>query len=155
MRREPGFPASAAALRFGLAAVLVVGAASCQTLGGTGNAGADLAKSRASLSEARAKLDRAARDGDLQKVSSAMGEIGTQFDAIESKTTSMNLMDNETMKIQIATGRRTMTETDRWIQVNDAEAVRSQVAQLDPVLDQVDVLLDRAVKSSTPASGAP
>ena len=80
-----------------------------------------------------------------------MKEIGSSFDAIEARGSSMNLMDHESLKIQLATGRNTMTETDRWIQVNDADAVRNQVAQLDPVLGEIDVLLDRAVKSSAPA----
>lgn len=132
-----------------LLVTVAVGVVSCQTLGGTGDAGTDFAKYRASLADAKSRMDRAAQDSDIATVSKAMGEIGQDFDAIEQKTSAMNLMDNESMKIQIATGRQTITETDRWVQVNDAEAVRSQVAQLDPVLGQIDVLLDRAVKSST------
>jgi len=97
-------------------------------------------------------LNRTARDSDLQGVSTSLRDIGSQFDAIESKGSAMNLMDRENMNIQIATGRRIITETSRWVQVNDADAVRSQVAELDPILEKVDVLLDRAVKSSVPAS---
>lgn len=136
-------------------AMIVAGATSCQTLGGSGASGADFAAYRSSLSDARGRMDRAAQDSDIQGVAKAMTEIGKQFDAIEAKTSAMNLMDNETMKIQIATGRRIITETDRWVQVNDPEAVRSQVAQLDPVLAEIDGLLDRAVKSSAPATGTP
>jgi len=128
---------------------IALGTASCQTLSGTGDSGADFAKYRTSLADAKGRMDQAAQNSDIATVSQAMGEIGHDFDAIEQKTSAMNLMDNESMKIQIATGRRTITETDRWVQVNDAEAVRSQVAQLDPVLGEIDVLLDRAVKSST------
>jgi hypothetical protein len=136
-------------------AALAIGAVSCQTLAGKGDAGADFAAYRTALSEAKGRMDRAAQDSDVQGVSKAMKEIGDQFNAIESKTSSMNLMDNETMKIQIATGRNTITQTGPWVQNNDAEAVRAQVAQLDPVLSEIDVLLDRAVKSSAPASGTP
>lgn len=131
----------------GLAALLVV---SCQTLSGSGASGAEFAASRQKLIETRTSMDKAAQDGDLSAVGKAMGEIGTQFDAIESRGSSMNIMDLESMKIQMATGRHAITETDRWIQVNDAEAVRNQVAQLDPILDEIDGLLDRAVKSSVP-----
>ena len=141
------------ALRLAWIVALALGAVSCQTLGGTGASGGDFATYRTTLSEAKGRMDRAAQDSDIPSVTKAMGVISEQLDAIESKTSSMNLMDNEATKIQIATGRRIITETDRWVQVNDAEAVRSQVAQLDPVLNEIDVLLDRAVKSSAPASG--
>jgi len=134
-------------------AALSFGATSCQTLAGSGQSGAALADSKTKLAESRASMDRAAQDGDLQSVGSAMKSIGSQFDIVESKSSAMNLMDRENMAIQIATGRRTITETERWIQSNDTEAVRSQVAQLDPILDNVDGLLDRAVKSSVPADG--
>ena len=132
---------------------LSFGATSCQTLAGSGQSGAALADSKSKLAESRASMDRALQDGDLQGVGNAMKSIGSQFDEVESKSSAMNLMDRENMAIQIATGRRTITETDRWIQSNDAEAVKNQVAQLDPILDNVDGLLDRAVKSSVPADG--
>lgn len=136
-----------------LLAAVALGAASCQTLAGKGDAGADFAAYRTSLSDAKGRMDRAAQNSDVQGVSQAMKEINDQFNAIESKGSSMNLMDNETMKIQIATGRNTITQTGPWVQNNDAEQVRSQVAQLDPVLVEIDGLLDRAVKSSAPAPG--
>lgn len=93
-------------------------------------------------------------DGDLQAVATSLRAVGSQFDAVEKKSSAMNLMDRENLNIQIATGRRIITETSRWVSVNDADAVRSQVAELDPILVKIDVLLDRAVKSSVPASGA-
>lgn len=134
------------------ACLLALGACSCETLSGSGASGAELARSKTELTESRARLRRAAQDGDVQGASRAMTEIGRQFDAVEAKSSSMNLMDREALKIQIATGRRTITEAQRWVPVNDAEAIRSQTALLNPVLDQIDVLLDRAVKSSaTPA----
>jgi len=141
-------PVAAAAL----AALLALAASSCETLSGSGQSGAQFAQNRAQLSESRAALNRTARDSDLQGVSTSLRDIGSQFDAIESKGSAMNLMDRENMNIQIATGRRIITETSRWVQVNDADAVRSQVGELDPILEKVDVLLDRAVKSSVPAS---
>jgi hypothetical protein len=140
---------------FVVLAAVSIAAVSCQTLGGTGASGADLAAYRASLSESRGRMDRAAQNSDVPGVSKAMKEIGREFDAIEPRASSMNLMDHQTMKIQIATGRNTITATDPWVQNNDAEAVRSQVAQLDPILDEIDRLLDRAVKSSAPAPGTP
>lgn len=92
-------------------------------------------------------------DGDLQAVATSIRGVGSQFDAIEKKNSSMNLMDRENLNIQIATGRRIITETSRWVSVNDADAVRSQVSELDPILAKIDALLDRAVKSSVPAAG--
>jgi predicted small secreted protein len=139
----------------GVAALLALamGVTSCETLSGSGKSGAALAESKEKLTESRAALNRAAQDGDLQGVGTAMRSIGSLFDTIESKSSAMNLMDRENMAIQIATGRRTITETDRWIQSNDTEAVRSQVSQLDPILANIDGLLDRAVKSSVPEGG--
>jgi hypothetical protein len=131
-----------------------LGATSCETLSGSGKSSAALAEVRTELGESRSALNRAAQEGDLQGVSAAMREIGAQFNTIQSKSSAMNLMDRETMAIQIATGRRTITETERWIPANDVEAVRSQVAQLDPILSQIDGLLDRAVKSSVPSDDA-
>lgn len=93
-------------------------------------------------------------DADIQAVATSLRAIRSQLTAIEKRNSGINLMDRENLNIQIATGRRVITETDRWVTVNDAEAVRSQVAQLDPILANIDVLLDRAVKSSVPASGA-
>ena len=137
------------------ALVLAVGTPGCETLGGSGSAGPELSRYRTELTETRARLRRATQDADVKGASRAMAEIRRQFDAIESKSSSMNLMDREALKIQIATGRRTLTEADRWVQVNDVEAVRSQTALLEPVLDQIDVLLDRAVKSSGTAAETP
>jgi hypothetical protein len=138
----------AAFLGLALATLAVAG---CQTLAGSQDQGAALAKYKAQLTDLKGRMDQAAQSSDLPGVASAMKEIGASFDAIEARGSSMNLMDHESLKIQLATGRNTMTETDRWIQVNDPDAVRNQVAQLDPVLGEIDVLLDRAVKSSAPA----
>lgn len=140
-------------LRILAVALVALASSSCQTLGGSGDSGAELARSRTELTAARARLHRAAQSSDAPGASRAMGEIRSLFDTIEAKSGSMNLMDREALKIQIATGRRTMTEADRWVQVNDAEAIRSQTALLDPVLDQIDVLLDRAVRSSAGSAG--
>jgi hypothetical protein len=151
MRIHDRLPPVAAA---GIAAILALAASSCETLSGAGHSGAQFAQYRQALAESRATLDKAAQDGDLQAVNTSMRSIGSQFDAIESKGGDMNIMDRESMAIQLATGRRTMTEASRWVSVNDADAVRSQVAELDPILTEVDVLLDRAVKSSVPATGS-
>jgi hypothetical protein len=142
-------PVAAAAL----AALLALGASSCETLSGSGQSGADFAQSRAELAASRSALNRAAMDGDLPAVATSLRGVGSQFDAIEKKNSSMNLMDRENLNIQIATGRRIITETSRWVSVNDADAVRSQVSELDPILVKIDALLDRAVKSSVPDPG--
>jgi hypothetical protein len=133
---------------------LTLGASSCETLSGSGKSGADFAQSRVELAASRSALNRAAMDANLQAVATSLRAVESQFNAIEKKNSGINLMDRENLNIQIATGRRIITETSRWVTVNDAEAVRSQVAQLDPILANIDVLLDRAVKSSVPASGA-
>ena len=138
------------------AALLTLAVSSCETLSGSGQSGADLARERTQLSETRAALNRATQEGDLTRVGVLLSAVRTKFDAIESKSSSMNLLDREHLAIKIATGRRTISEAERWVPVNDVEAVRSQVGNLDPILGEIDVLLDRAVKSSeTPSTQTP
>jgi hypothetical protein len=139
-----------------LAVGLALATSSCETLSGSGKSGAELALERTQLSETRAALNRATQEGDLQRVGPLLSAIRVKFDAIEAKSSSMNLLDREHLAIKIATGRRTIAEAERWVPVNDVEAVRSQIAELDPMLGEIDVLLDRAVKSSeTPSTQTP
>ena len=138
-----------------LAALLALASTSCETLetfSGSGKSGAELARHKKELADSRTAMNRAAQEGDLHKIQTTLSAIGSQFNAIQSKSSAMNLMDRESMAIKMATGRRTITEASRWVQVSDADAVRSQVAHLDPILAEIDVLLDRAVKSSVPAA---
>jgi hypothetical protein len=128
--------------------------ASCQTLAGSGTAGADFARLKKSLDQSRAQLNRAVAEGATEEVASPLQAIGADLDAIQRKSSAMNLMDRENLAIQAATARRIITSTRQWVANADIEAIRSEVARLDGVLNEVDGLLQRAIASSVPSSSS-
>jgi hypothetical protein len=123
----------------------------CQTLSGSGKGGPELAQLREQLGNTRTALDRASEEGDLPRAGALLSALGSRFDELESRSSAINLVDRESMAIQVATGRRAITEADRWVQSGDSEAVRGQVHQLDQVLDELDRILARAVRGSVDA----
>lgn len=132
-------------------AVVVAAASSCQTLAGSGKGGAQFAQVRSQLSDAKSSLDQAASDGSLDKISPLLHSISSNFDVMENRSSAINMVDREHLAISIATGRRTLTETDRWVSSGDVEAVRGQVKELDGILGDIDQILDRTIRSSTDA----
>jgi hypothetical protein len=138
----------------GLAAVLLLSLAGCQTLAGSGEGKAEFVEHRQKLAEARSALERAASQGDLAAAREQLGSIRSRLDTIESRSSGMNLLDRQHTALQVATARRTMTETERWIDAGDAEAVRSEVAKLGGTLTEIDTLLDRTIRGSNPETPA-
>jgi len=70
---------------------------------------------------------------------------------MENRSSAINMVDREHLAISIATGRRNITETDRWVASGDVDAVRSQVKELDAILGDIDQILDRTIRGSTDA----
>jgi hypothetical protein len=136
-----------------LAALALVATAvsSCQTLSGSGKGGPEFIQVRKQLTDARTSLDQAASDGSLDRVGPLLKSISSNFDVMENRSSAINMVDREHLAIQIATGRRTITETDRWVASADVDAVRSQVKELDGILADIDQILDRAIRGSTDA----
>jgi hypothetical protein len=126
---------------------------SCQTLSGSGKGGAEFAQARHQLADARTALDRAAADGNVDQIAPLLRSISSSFDALEARSSAMNLVDREHMAIQIATGRRTITEASRWVDAADVDAVRSQVKELDGTLAEMDAILERTIRGSNDATG--
>jgi len=137
-----------------LAAALALaglGASSCQTLSGSGKGGPEFIQVRKQLSDARASLDQAASNGSVDQVGPLLKSISSNFDVMENQSSAINMVDREHMAISIATGRRNITETDRWVASGDVDAVRSQVKELDAILGDIDQILDRTIRGSTDA----
>jgi hypothetical protein len=138
----------------GLAAVLLLAPAGCQTLSGSGEGRAEFVEHRQKLADARAALERAASRGDLAATREQLGSLRSRLDTIESRSSAMNMIDRQHAALQIATARRTMTEADRWIDAGDAESVRTEVAKLGGLLTEIDTLLDRTIRGSNPEAPA-
>jgi len=126
-------------------------AISCQTLAGSGKGGAEFIQVRKQLTDARNSLDQAASDGNMDQMGPLLKSISSNFDVMENRSSAINIVDREHLAIQIATGRRTITETDRWVASADVDAVRSQVKELDGILADIDQILDRTIRGSTDA----
>jgi hypothetical protein len=134
------------------ALALAILLASCETLAGSGGSGAEFTKLKQGLDDARGQLDRAVADGAADQIAEPLKAVGARLDEIESKSSPMNLMDRENLSIQIATARQLITSTQPWVANSDMDAIRPAVQKLDSVLNDIDVLLERAIRSAaTPA----
>ena len=100
------------------------------------------------LADDRAALGRAVAAGEVDGVGSRLQAISTRFDEIWAKSSAMNLLDREHLAIQLASGRRMITSINQWVSSNDIDAIRSEVEKLNPVLDDVDTLLDHTIRAT-------
>jgi len=132
-----------------LAAALALSLASCQTLAGKGGSPDEFKELKQALSDDRAGLSRALAAGEIDRVSGYIDGIGTRFDEIWAKSSAMNLLDREHLAIEIASGRRMLTSIRQWVSSTDLDAVRGEVEKLNPVLDDVDTLLDHTIRATS------
>jgi hypothetical protein len=123
-------------------------------MAGSGEGKAEFVEHRQKLVEERSALEGAASQGDLAGVRTHLGSIRSRLGAIESRSSAMNMLDRQHVALQIATARRTMTETERWIDAGDADAVRTEVGELGGILHEVDTILDRTIRGSNPDAPA-
>jgi hypothetical protein len=131
-----------------VAAGLAFSLASCQTLGGTKGNPKDFEELKQALSDTRARLSRAVSAGELDGVNSGLQGLTARFDEIWSKSSAMNLLDREHLAIQLASARRMITSINQWVANSDIDAVRTEVEKLNPVLDDVDTLLDHTIRAT-------
>jgi hypothetical protein len=131
-----------------LAAGLALSLASCQTLSGTKASPEEFKALKEALSNDRAGLNRALAAGELDRATGFLQGISTRFDEIWAKSSAMNLLDREHLAIQLASGRRMLTSINQWVSSSDIDAVRSEVEKLNPVLDDVDTLLDHTIRAT-------
>ncbi len=103
------------------------------------------------LADDRAGLNRAVAAGEVDGVARSLKGISSRFDEIWSKSSAMNLLDREHLAIVLASGRNMITSINQWVSSTDIDAIRSEVEKLNPVLDDVDTLLDHTIRAT--ASG--
>jgi hypothetical protein len=101
------------------------------------------------IAEAHSNLKRAVEEGSLDRLPALQREFNAQLDAVSSQSSAMNLLDREHLLLNLATVRRCLTEIDRFASSGDLDLVRAQVAQLDPTMEEIETLLDRADKIAT------
>jgi hypothetical protein len=130
------------------AAGLALSLNSCQTLAGKGGSPQEFEALRQSLSEDRSGLNRAVSAGELDRVHERLQGIRARFEEIWAKSSAMNLLDREHLAIQLASGRKIITSIDQWVASTDMDAIKSEVEKLNPVLDDVDTLLDHTIRAT-------
>ena len=131
-----------------LAAGLALSLVSCQTLSGTKGSPEEFKALKEALANDRAGLNRAVAAGELDRISGYLQGVSTRFDEVWAKSSAMNLLDREHLAIQLASGRRMITSISQWVTSSDIDAVRSEVEKLNPVLDDVDTLLDHTIRAT-------
>lgn len=146
MRLHARLPALAAA------SILVLGLASCQQLAGTGKGSAQFVELRSQLAGSREALRKAVGESDITRVAALLPAISGRLDEIEKRSSAMNMLDREHVALEIATARRTITETDRWVAAGDLDSVRLKVNQIDVSLGEIDQILDRTIRGATDQS---
>jgi hypothetical protein len=146
MRLHARLPALAAA------SILVLGLASCQQLAGTGKGSAQFVELRSQLAGSRDALRKAVGESDITRVAALLPAISGRLDEIEKRSSAMNMLDREHVALEIATARRTITETDRWVAAGDLDSVRLKVNQIDVSLGEIDQILDRTIRGATDQS---
>ena len=134
------------------ASVVVLGLASCQQLAGTGKGSAQFVELRTQLAGSREALRKAVGESDITRVAALLPAISTRLDEIEKRSSAMNMVDREHVALEIATARRTITETDRWVAAGDLDSVRLKVNQIDVSLGEIDQILDRTIRGATDQS---
>ncbi|HKO22105.1 MAG TPA: hypothetical protein VJX91_05575 [Candidatus Eisenbacteria bacterium] len=136
------------------ASVVLLGLASCQQLAGSGKGSAQFVELRTQLAGTREALRKAVGDSDVTRVGVLLPALSTRLDEIEKRSSAMNMLDREHVALEIATLRRTITETDRWVAAGDLDSVRLKISQIDTSLGEIDTILDRTIRGATDASSS-
>ncbi|HLF05599.1 MAG TPA: hypothetical protein VI893_00230 [Thermoplasmata archaeon] len=128
---------------------LVTLLASCGWAGDDKAVRVPFAQIKQQIAEAHSNLKRAVDEGSLDRLPALQRNFNAQLDAVSAQSSAMNLLDREHLLLNLATVRRCLTEIDRFAASGDVELVRAQVSQLDPTMEEIATLLDRADKIAT------
>ena len=107
---------------------------------------------RTQLAGSREALRKAIGEGDVTRVGILLPAVSSRLDDIEKRSSAMNMLDREHVALEIATARRTITETNRWVAAGDLDSVRLKVSQIDASLGEIDQILDRTIRGATDQS---
>jgi cytochrome c oxidase subunit 3 len=116
--------------------------------GGTKGSPEEFQALKESPGREQGRLSRALAAGEIDRVSGYLQGLSTCFNDIWAKSSAMNLLDREHLAIQLASGRKMITSINQWVSSSDIDAVRSEVEKLNPVLDDVDTLLDHTIRAT-------
>ena len=123
---------------------------SCQQLAGSGKGKAEFTELRTARTRERARRLSGDRTSRVWGSPPRSLEPSRQ---IEKRSSAMNMVDREHVALEIATVRRTITETDRWVTAGDLDSVRMKVNQIDVSLGEIDAILERTIRGSVEQSG--
>lgn len=130
-----------------LAALLAV--PSCQWAGDTKAVRVPFAELKQRVEDARARIESAVQEGSVDRVPALDQALNAELDAAAAQSSAMNLLDRQHLAINVATARRCLTEMDRFAQSGDVEDLRAQFQQLQPTVAEIQVLLERAERTTT------
>lgn len=130
-----------------LLALLVV--PSCQWAGDASARRVSYAVLKKQIDDVQTRLNSAVQNNEAERVPGLDREMNAALDAAMNQRSAMNLLDREHLAINVATARRCMTDMDRYAQSGDMELLRAQTQQLAPTISEIQVLLDRAEKTTT------
>lgn len=122
---------------------------SCGWAGDSKAVRVSFAQIKQQIEETRAGLKSAIDEGSLDRVPALNQALNAQLDQLSAQSSAMNLLDREHVAINVATARRCLNEIDRFVTAGDVELVRAQLAQLNPTMEEIATLLERADKIAT------
>jgi len=132
-------------LAVALAALLLPAFGACQKAGGPAS-GPSFSELRQRLDEAQTGLTSAASEGSIERVAELDRSLAATLDAIESRSSSLDLLSRESLNIQIASARQCLAALDRYAASGDVDLVTAQLKQLGPIVNEVDTILERGVR---------
>ena len=127
----------------------LVAVSSCQWAGDTKAVRVPFREVKQRVEEAHSSLAAAVEDGSVEDVPALDQALNAELDAAMGQSSAMNLLDREHLSINVATARRCLTDMDRYAQSGDVELLRAQFHQLEPTMAEIEVLLDRAERTTT------
>ena len=137
--------------RWGYAVLFAVllAAPSCQWAGDQGAAKASFAVIRQQIDDVNSRITTAIQNGEADRITALDRDMNAALDAARNQSSAMNLLDREHLNINMATAKRCLTDMDRYAQSGDVDLLRAQAAQLNPTINEIRVLLDRADRIAT------
>jgi hypothetical protein len=101
------------------------------------------------LDEAQSGLTSAVAEGSTERVAQLDRSVSTTLDAIESRSSSLDLLSREGLNIQVASARQCLVALDRYASSGDVDLVTAQLKQLGPIVTEIDTILERGIRIET------
>src|SRR5262245_4675059 len=131
-----------------IASLALLSATGCQKAGGSVS-GPKFSELRESLDDLHQKITAAAAAPEFDRVSSLGRSLSEVLDAIESRSSSLDLLSRETLALHVASARKCLTDVDRYATSGDQDLVQAQVKQLDGIIGDIGTVLERGIRIET------